>query len=98
MESPRLVERPCLKVAIHAIFGQPTITQDQLNQWLVRHANRASAGGPGQGGPGGPQGQPGPPQQQQQQQSAGSWRCSGGSSGFWGNLTVLKGILNVNDF
>merc|ERR1719331_855127 len=69
-------------VAIHAIFGQPTITQDQLNQWLVRHANRASGqGGPAMGGPGGPQGQPGPPQQQPMGQHPGQQQQPGPPQG-----------------
>jgi hypothetical protein len=31
-------------VPVQNIFGQPTITQDQLNQWLLRHANRTQGG------------------------------------------------------
>merc|ERR1719460_938051 len=33
-------------VPIQQIFGVPSITQEQLNQWLLRHANRAQGGAP----------------------------------------------------
>merc|ERR1719247_2390521 len=33
-------------VPIQNIFGVPSITQEQLNQWLLRHANRAQGGAP----------------------------------------------------
>jgi hypothetical protein len=33
-------------VPIQQIFGVPSITQEQLNQWLLRHANRSQGGAP----------------------------------------------------